>query len=579
MHYWITCFLLLFNVSLFGQVSSLFSGVDTIKAGFETGGNLESTDKEVGFLSSTIPGGGFTRNAIVLQPHEWVDNSGSQRFFSHKSWNKMRFSGMPHMGFAYAFGGNGMQYIHVNFQQAFTQKLLLNIDFSKSSAANFLRSNEFAHNDLQIQLNRKSERFSFATKLGYESADVSQSGGLVSDSLVNDLPLIFLPVNKQNARLETKRFRLAHVNYIDFQKDSLIEVGLYTKHDLSIKKFTYSETDANLASIYAQINMDSVQTADQHQWSQIANGSGFFYKNKQQFIQLGLESRFWNFQNLGKYYDTLEMVLIGDYHLKKNGFQLDNQTEFSLVGAANELFSRSTLSKNVGTTQFKASIYFENKLPAVHQRYAIGNNYSTYLQSPTKQTVFQPAISLRNRFSSFLVGVNYSYTALRDVYYFVVDQWRNDLFPKLNFHQIKLDGKFTFKKLIAEPTYTFTHVTPEFTAIPQHQLNARFYWKNTVFKEKKMTAYAGFDLSAVSRYSRLGFYSNIGAFAFDNLGVEADGWLNAHVFAGFKLDVFKFFVRMENLAYFWNDKSIPLLNSFPIPTNQLRVGLTWDFFN
>jgi hypothetical protein len=62
-------------------------------------------------------------------------------------------------------------------------------------------------------------------------------------------------------------------------------------------------------------------------------------------------------------------------------------------------------------------------------------------------------------------------------------------------------------------------------------------------------------------------------------GISVSSFNNLHVFGGFQIDQFRFFVRFENIGYFWNDNSIELLDAYPITGGQLRVGLTWDFFN
>ena len=54
---------------------------------------------------------------------------------------------------------------------------------------------------------------------------------------------------------------------------------------------------------------------------------------------------------------------------------------------------------------------------------------------------------------------------------------------------------------------------------------------------------------------------------------------NLSAFLGFSIGEFRFFTRMENIGYFWNDKSNEVLVGFPIQKNFIRLGLTWDFFN
>jgi hypothetical protein len=57
------------------------------------------------------------------------------------------------------------------------------------------------------------------------------------------------------------------------------------------------------------------------------------------------------------------------------------------------------------------------------------------------------------------------------------------------------------------------------------------------------------------------------------------GYLDLAVFGGFELNAFKFFVRAENLGYFWNNRMLKVVSGYPIPPLQIRLGITWDFWN
>jgi hypothetical protein len=39
------------------------------------------------------------------------------------------------------------------------------------------------------------------------------------------------------------------------------------------------------------------------------------------------------------------------------------------------------------------------------------------------------------------------------------------------------------------------------------------------------------------------------------------------------------FIRMDNLAYFFQDRKIEILSGYPFPSPQIKVGLSWDFWN
>ena len=100
-----------------------------------------------------------------------------------------------------------------------------------------------------------------------------------------------------------------------------------------------------------------------------------------------------------------------------------------------------------------------------------------------------------------------------------------------------------------------------------------------MFKAKKLQAYLGVDAFYVSRFNAIQFNTLSGCYEFWNGNGVNNGFANLHFFTGFQIDEFKFYVRFENIGYFWNQHSLPQLANHPIAATQFRLGLTWDFFN
>ena len=327
MRFWLLSVSLFFCVIINAQNFHPFFRLDSIKMDDRIGGKLDSIDF-IASSSSTVPGG----QVVIPSVNLLLNSPGGQQFYSFKDWKTMRFSGLPHIGFAYSFGNQGSQFVQAEYQQVFNKKTLLNIDYIKRVSTGFLRNSDYNHNDLQAQLQRLGKVYSFELKGSYESSRVAQNDGLTTDTLANLYPLIFLPVNKVDAETNTKRIRLVERNYFDFNMDSLRAFGLFTQHELKIKKFVYQENDT-IYGLYNSINFDSLQTYDQHQWSQISNGAGIFLKNNSNFLKVGAEAKFWNFQNLGTYYDTTEVSVFADYNYSKSKLGITNQFEIQRKNA------------------------------------------------------------------------------------------------------------------------------------------------------------------------------------------------------------------------------------------------------
>jgi hypothetical protein len=166
-----------------------------------------------------------------------------------------------------------------------------------------------------------------------------------------------------------------------------------------------------------------------------------------------------------------------------------------------------------------------------------------------------------------------------DNYWFMDSVWRNDTLNSITFQSVKIGGTLKFGHWSLSPEYAFTINDPALKIIPVHQVKARLHVKGGLFKAKKLIGYAGVDLCALSSFSRVSFNPITSTLGFDELTTAQSGWSNLHVFTGFQIEEFKFYLRVENLGYFWNDPNIQIMNGYPIPSTQFRLGITWDFFN
>ena len=127
--------------------------------------------------------------------------------------------------------------------------------------------------------------------------------------------------------------------------------------------------------------------------------------------------------------------------------------------------------------------------------------------------------------------------------------------------------------------YTFTLERGGLDVVPDHVLFLRGQIRGRLFKSKRLEVYTGTELLANSTANTLLFIPAIDTYVMNNSGSLLGGMINAHVFAGLQIDEFRFFVRFENLGTFWNDNGLFAVVGYPIPAGQLRIGLTWDFFN
>jgi hypothetical protein len=573
----ITCICL--GLKCHGQVNYK---VDTLNYSYRIGGALNSVDQIIGFQSNTLPGGGWNSIANIFSNGFWYLNPSGMQFFNFHKPLSIKFSGLPHIGFAYSFGSSGSQFAQAEYQQKLQNGLLINLDFNKLRSNGMLRSGGFNHTNTALQLYKSSKIWTTYLSSTFATSDVSLNNGLLIDSLNNAFSLQFIPIRKENANALTQRTSVDWWNYFDLNEDSIKSLGIYVNNTLKIKKFVYSEESDTLAQLYSQINLDSSQTYDQFQWSNTGIGVGTFLSSKNYRLTAGVDFNYWNFQNLGLFRDSVEINLIGNYKsLFTDNYYLMDSMSLNLYGAGqgfhNNMSAGITLSDNwtIGT-----QILFDKRLADYHQRYAYGNNYKASFDS-IRQSTLLIASNLGVQFDSFGIKLGVNYNANYGNFWFVDNAWNNDSINYLNFYGVYLKMRYNVQKISAEAYYQFSYssASTDIKYLPSHLLNVRMCYTSKVFKAQKMLVYTGIDFAFVSQYERIGFLPNVLSWDVSNSYGLGPAYTNLHWFGGFQIDEFRFFIRAENIGSFWTDRNIQVQNDYPIGGLQLRVGITWDFFN
>ena len=61
------------------------------------------------------------------------DDLSSRKFQRFSKFDPLKFSAIPHLGFAYSFGGQGAQFVRLDYSQAFSDHFLFNLKYSRNS--------------------------------------------------------------------------------------------------------------------------------------------------------------------------------------------------------------------------------------------------------------------------------------------------------------------------------------------------------------------------------------------------------------------------------------------------------------
>lgn len=559
-------------------IGQVFYNLDTLYYTDRIDGPIDSIDVNSGNLPSTFDGGLATYTTDGVLANDLNRTITQPNFQSLHKFSKIEYSALPHLGFAYSFGGQNTQFIHAKYNHAFTDKLVLDIDYKKSSGAGSIRESAFSLNDLGLQLIRSGHRYSTDVKGAFKLNTVSHSGGLLSiDSTIENFGLEFATVQKANADSKNKIGQIQWQNYFNFLGDSTKQLGLKTFHEYTIQNRVYTEYSDTLSQLYPVANISSDSTRDQSNLASITNGTGVYFASNNFSIDGLIDYRYWDLQNLGIHTDTTEIGIRSNTRLTLKGLTILNELHFNLIGAANEFSDQVSAHFKMNKLNFIGSYFIESKTQSPIQR-AYFSNHAWYKNSLSKQTSTGIDASMDYDFvpEKYSAGLFANFTSVTNPFLFDGANWTNDSID-FNFASFGIKGAVKFGPLHIKPKFIYSVSKNGY--LPETQALVRVYLKGKLFKAKKLEAMVGVDASYISGYRLKTYTPFMDTYQWDGLEVRSNAVSNLHAFVSLGISEFRFFLRYENIGYFWNDKLSQEVINYPISGTRMRVGITWDFFN
>lgn len=549
---------------------------DTLSINHRMFGKVDSTDVLSGILPSTFDGGVGVFDANGFSILRLNNDFGGQRFHHSSEKKTLKFSALPFIGFAYSFGGQGTQFVRAQYVQAFTDSLVLNIDYAGNIGNGFLRNSSFRSNNIQLNLDWKSSWFTLQFEGVYHSDSLEHNGGIVTDTLIEPFGLEFTPVWKSNAAAKNIYGRARLTNYFHFNKTSTNRVGLLTRHTYDIKYRAYHEIDT-LAGIYNQVNIDPETTYDRLNLAQLQNSAGAFFARRNNYLDFQIGQTYWSNLNLGNDFDTSEIDIESNLRWNFGRLVLNNKFKQNLIGGFGAMLEEASVQFNQPKWSINGNLSLRRSAPLPFQRSYFANNYNYKLDAINldNRLVMGASAMYRIKGDSITVGASLNSLTIRNAYIFEDTMWNQT--GSLDALQIAAFGQFRVKNFHFHPRFTYS-IEPN-SYLPQVQINARVYFKSTIFKAKKLLLLIGLDGSFVSAYQPRNFIPSIDAYLWNQNLVSTKGMANAHFFTSIEISTFRFFVRYENIGYFWNDRTLLEYVGYPISGQRIRLGLTWNFFN
>ncbi len=569
------------QIYVLAQKDLSFKLTDTINFKYRSGQQLDSIDLLNANSISTLPGGGFNSIENTFSAGQFYLQTNLANFRNEQKITKNTFSAFPHLGFTYSFGTKAIQFFHVDYTQAFKRNSILNLEIKRNSSGDIQRNSDFKHSAIKGDFRHSAKFYSFHFSGLYASHIIGLNSGIDDLTDVEKLGITLSTVRNETANSKVQQGDLELTNYFNLLNDSLKGFGIYTRHHYTVHNRVYNETGFDIQN-NQNIFVDSFTTRDQYQQAAISNTGGLYFSKKILEIKGGIKYKYWRYQNLGKYRDTSELNIEGNYIFKKNNFTSIGQVDFNILGAKNESKISGDISYSANKTIFSAQVDFKSILPEPYQRFYFANYYNyifTVNQLDLQKQLHLKAKVHQNFSNNKFIAFQYEFLSLQDNYFFIDSTWRNDSLPLAIVHSLKLNGSFNYKILFFQPAFYFNFSNADFNFVPDYNLRMRLFLKSKVFKAKKLETYFGVDLSYISNYGLLTYNSSMDVYVPSQSNVGFKSQANISVFGGFGIDVFRMFFRVENLGYLFNDvKNMQAIN-YPIPPGSIRIGLTWDFFN
>ncbi len=553
----------------------MFIEKDSIKFGYRTGGDIDSIDMTYANHLSNFAGTTFNTQNNLVSNLFLQKRSGLQNFREPFTFNDLRYSSSPHLGFSYSFGSKGSQFLHFDYQYAISKNTLLNINYLRNSSNGFLRNSKYFDNTFDVQIRKNGKSYSNLFQGFYSNRSIGLNGGVTDFTLIDSQGLDYVSIENSSAKSMIKLAEIKDQNFFNLLKDSLKGFGLTTKHIYSVTRREFSETNKIFNA-----NYDSTQTHDQYRLAGISNGAGIYIKSTKLCFDILIQHKYWDYQNLGTHKDTSEVNLTSSIEYNTRNIRFKNDLNSNLIGAGGEWSNKATLNLKTRRLNYKISLQAEQKWPDVFQRLYFSNSLAYHLNNYKLQTRIYSAFEMKYDFSlRNFIQLEYANSNLINNYFFIGNQWRNDTLKSLLINSFKLKWSLTIGKFTLQPSFTYNLTPTNFDFLPKTVFNSRLFFKKKMFKAKKLEGIYGVDFSYISNYRLLNYNYRVDVFTTENQLLKFENMTNLSAFFGFSLGEFRFYTRVENIGYFWNNSANQIVVGYPIQKNFIRLGITWDFFN
>ena len=512
---------------------------------------------------------------------------------SHKSTDQ-KISALPHIGFGYIFGSQGAQRVSFEYGQILPKDWVLNTQIRTSKLAGFFRNTEYSESHYGFSLSKQADKYGFIISAATDKIERQWSGGVIDDSLLDFFAPQFIPVYKESCNSIFKGFNASVGSYFGLIKSNKLSLKYINESSIYGLNRAFNEIDT-LNGIYAQNYFDTLVTRDEFQHSTVDHFSGVRLQTGDLTYSSGLKGSYWNYRNMGLFRDTLELNIEHKLLLQKKNWKLNHLASYNALGAFNEWHSKQSVDYRQSLSDLKNYIDFafrnsiSRSIPRVYQRFYLSNNTAYNNSNMSLESTYSQELSAQlNRYlegnGNMKLELSHTLDIHRGIYFFDVQNlnWVNNSSLSNNTtQQFKMSFSFDKKNLNIRHAYQYTSLNNEALIIPKHYLFGSIDYKMGLFKNKKMEVILGLNYSLSSKTNTISVVENMGVYDLTNINTDdfQNGLFNVGAYTSIEIETFRFFLKVNNLGYLWNDLQWNYIDGIYLPEITVRLGVTWDFWN
>lgn len=566
---------------------------DTLLSDFRTFGSMSANNEGLGVLDQSF--------ISIENPHFFLSSEISRPLGSaidqihfNKRHIKQEISALPHIGFGYIFGSQGAQRVSFRYGQVLPNNWVINTQINTNKLDGFFRNTAYTQSHYGFSLSKQSDKYGLLISGETNKIEREWSGGVLNDSLLDFFAPQFIPVLKENCNSTIKGFNAAIGSYLLLMNNDKFRLNYINESSVFGLNRLFNETDS-LIGIYENTNFDTLVSRDQFQQSTLDHFSGFRMHSSNSQYSLGVKASYWNYRNMGLFRDTLELDVEHKFKLNWKQFKFDHSASYNVLGAFRNWKMRQAITfkqDNIGLNRF-ISYQFANSLvkniPQVFQRFYVSNNTAYNNSNMNLESSYTQELSARfhqamdtNHLLNISLG--YGLGIQRGIYYFdsqSLNWLSNSSLSNNNIHQLKFSIAYQKNHLNIRQSYQYTQLNNERLIIPRHYLYGSIDYKMGVFKDKKLELTFGLTYSLSSKTNIIPVLENMGVYDFLNIDINniQKGIFNVGAYTSIEIETFRFFLKVNNLGYLWNDLQWSYVEGIYLPEVAVRLGITWDFWN